>query len=160
MEDQQTRRINEAAQRFAEALTESYRAATDHTVSAQQLNAELTRNFFGNVINNLRTQAEDNREIVQELANQQQQQQEAARSLAQETTSAYMELLESMSFFYRRSVEEIDRSTREAKSSATGEVEGSTTGEVESRTGEAESDSREYFSNIVRETNRRSAGEA
>ncbi len=151
MEDQQTRRINEAAQRFAEALTESYRAVTDYAVTAQQINAELTRNFFGGVIDNLRAQTEDNREMVQELANQQQRQQEAARSLAQESTSAYMELLESMSFFYQRSVEEIDRSTREA---------GSSTGEVESSAEEVESDSREYFSNLIRETNRRSAGEA
>lgn len=151
MDNQQTRRINEAAQRFAEALTESYRVAVDRTISAQQLNAELTRNFFGGVIDNLRTQAEDNREMVQELANQQQRQQEATRSLAQESTSAYMELLESMSFFYRSSVEEVDRSTREAESSA---------GETGSSAGEAESDSREYFNNIIRETNRRSAGEA
>jgi hypothetical protein len=151
MEDQQTRRINEAAQRFAEALTESYRTVTDYAVTAQQINAELTRNFFGGVIDNLRAQTEDNREMVQELANQQQRQQEAARALAQESTSAYMELLESMSFFYQRSVEEIDRSTREA---------GSSTGEVESSAEEVESDSREYFSNLIRETNRRSAGDA
>jgi predicted lactoylglutathione lyase len=151
MEDQQTRRINEAAQRFAEALTASYRAVTDRTVTAQQINAELTRNFFGGVIDNLRAQTKDNQEMIQELASQQQRQQEAARSLAQESTSAYMELLESMSFFYQRSVEEIDRSTREA---------GSSTGEVESSVGEVENDSREYFSNLIRETNRRSAGEA
>ena len=151
MEDQQTRRINEAAQRFAEALTTSYRAVTDRTVTAQQINAELTRNFFGGVIDNLRAQTEDNQEMIQELASQQQRQQEAARSLAQESTSAYMELLESMSFFYQRSVEEIDRSTREA---------GSSTGEGESSVGEVENDSREYFSNVIRETNRRSAGEA
>jgi hypothetical protein len=150
MEDQQTRRINEAAQRFAEALTASYRAVTDRTVTAQQINAELTRNFFGGVIDNLRAQTEDNQEMIQELASQQQRQQEAARSLAQKSTSAYMELLESMSFFYQRSVEEIDRSTREA---------GSSTGEVESSAGEVENDSREYFSNLIRETNRRSAGE-
>ena len=151
MEDQQTRRINEAAQRFAEALTASYRAVTDRTVTAQQINAELTRNFFGGVIDNLRAQTKDNQEMIQELASQQQRQQEATRSLAQESTSAYMELLESMSFFYQRSVEEIDRSTREA---------GSSTGEVESSVGEVENDSREYFSNLIRETNRRSAGEA
>jgi hypothetical protein len=45
MDDQQTRKINEAAQQFTEALVESYRTATDRTVSSvQQLNAELTQN--------------------------------------------------------------------------------------------------------------------
>jgi hypothetical protein len=144
MDDQQTRKINEAAQQFTEALVESYRTATDRTVSsAQQLNAELTQNFFSGVISNLRTQAEDHREMIRRLANQQQRQQEATRSLAQESANAYMELLDSMFSFYRRSVEE-------AASSA---------GEIESSAEEAESDTREYFTNIMRETNRRSARE-
>ena len=151
MDDQQTRKINEAAQQFTEALVESYRTATDRTVSsAQQLNAELTQNFFSGVISNLRTQAEDNREMIRELVNQQQRQQEATRSVAQESANAYMELLDSMFSFYRRSVEEVERSTEVAQSSA---------GEIESSAEEAESDTREYFTNIMRETNRRSARE-
>src|SRR5918997_1669678 len=132
MDDQQTRKINEAAQQFTEALVESYRTATDRTVSsAQQLNAELTQNFFSGVISNLRTQAEDNREMIRELVNQQQRQQEATRSVAQESANAYMELLDSMFSFYRRSVEEVERSTEVAQSSA---------GEIESSAEEAESD--------------------
>ncbi len=158
MDNQQTRKINEAAQQFTEALVGSYRTATDRTVSsAQQLNAELTQNFFSGVISNLRTQAEDNREMIRELANQQQRQQEATRSLAQESANAYMELLDPMFSFYRRSVEEVERSTEVAESSVEGPT--SSAGEIESSAGEAESDTREYFTNIMRETNRRSARE-
>ncbi len=96
MDDQQARRVEEAAQQFSEALLESYKAAAGRTVSTQELNAELTQNFFDSVINNLRTQAEANREMIQELVDQQQRQQEAARSLARDSVNAYMEFLDSM----------------------------------------------------------------
>ena len=144
MDDQQERRVNEAAQQFSEALMESYRTAAGRTVSAQELNAKLTQNFFNGVINNLRTQTEANREMIRELVDQQQQQQEAAQSLTRESVNAYMEFLDSMFFFYRRSTEEAERDVEEAQSSA----------------GEAESGTSEYFGNIISETNRRSAGEA
>jgi hypothetical protein len=56
MAEQQQRRIEEAARQFSDALVESYRAVSEHTVSAQQLSAELTQDFFNGVINNLRAQ--------------------------------------------------------------------------------------------------------
>ena len=37
---------------------ESYQSIADRSVSAQELNAQLTQDFFNGVINNLRTQAE------------------------------------------------------------------------------------------------------
>ncbi len=110
MDDQQARRINEAAQEFAQALVESYRTATGRAVSAQELTAELTQNFFDSVINNLRSQTESNLAMIQELSDQQQRQQEAVQALAQESTSAYMDFLDSMFLFYRRSMEETERS--------------------------------------------------
>jgi hypothetical protein len=36
----------------------------DRSVSAQALNAQLTQQFFADVINNLRTQAEDTRQMT------------------------------------------------------------------------------------------------
>src|SRR3954453_19929815 len=44
MDDRQQRQVNEAAEKFAEAIRESFQAVSDRTVSAQQLNAELTQN--------------------------------------------------------------------------------------------------------------------
>ena len=40
MDTQQARRIEEAAQKFAEAIMESYRAVSDRAVSAQEPNAQ------------------------------------------------------------------------------------------------------------------------
>ena len=46
--------MDEAAQRFAEALVKSYKAIGDRSVSAQELNARLAQDFFDGVIDNLR----------------------------------------------------------------------------------------------------------
>jgi hypothetical protein len=58
--------VNEAAEKFAEAITESFQALAHRSVSAQELNAQLTQNFFNAVINNLRTQAESNRALAED----------------------------------------------------------------------------------------------
>ena len=60
MAEEQQQRINQAAEQFASAVRDSYQAVADRTVSAQELNAKLTQEFFNGVINNLRTQAESN----------------------------------------------------------------------------------------------------
>jgi hypothetical protein len=37
MDDQQARKVNEAAEKFAQSLTEAYQALADRSVSAQEL---------------------------------------------------------------------------------------------------------------------------
>ena len=96
MDEQQQRRVNEAAAQFADALRASFQAVSERGASAQELNAELTQQFFNTVIGNLRTQAEDTRQMTQQLADQQQRQAEAARAMAQESVGAYMEFLNSI----------------------------------------------------------------
>ena len=65
MDNRQQQQVNEAAEKFADALKESYQSITDRSVSAQELNAQLTQEFFNGVINNLRTQAENNRALAE-----------------------------------------------------------------------------------------------
>ena len=133
MDDSQVRRINEAAQQFAKALGQAYRTATDRTVLAQELNTQLTQQFFNSVINNLRSQAEDHREMIRELVDQQQRQQAAAQSLAQESANAYMGFLNSMFSFYRRSMDEAERTTEASVEETEETVEASPEGAPESR---------------------------
>ena len=99
MAERQQQRINEAAQQFSDALAQSYRAVSDRAVSAQEPGARLTQDFFNRVIDNLRTQAEDTRQMTQQLADQQQRTQEATRTIAQESVGAYMEFLNSIFSF-------------------------------------------------------------
>jgi polyhydroxyalkanoate synthesis regulator phasin len=87
--------VNEAAEKFAEALEESYQFIADRSVSARELNAQVTRDFFDGVINNLRTQAENNRALSDDLIAQQRRQPEASQSLAQESSGAYVDFLNS-----------------------------------------------------------------
>lgn len=113
--EQQQRQINEAAEKFADAVRESYQAVSDRTVSAQELNAELTQNFFNSVINNLRDQAERNQELTQELAGQQQRGVEASQTLTQESVGAYMDFVNSMFSFYQGSVEQAQRQAQQGQ---------------------------------------------
>ena len=115
MNDQQTRRVNEAAEKFAESLTEAYRAVAGRSVSAQELNAQLTQEFFNGVINNLRTQAESNRALAGDLIEQQRKQQEASQALTQESVDAYMEFLGSVFAFPRQGTPPAGRATQEAE---------------------------------------------
>src|SRR5829696_6247357 len=99
MDEQQQQRVNQAAERFAEALRESYQTVASRGESAQQLNAEMTQQFFNTVINHLQSQADANVQVGEELAGQAQRGQEASRQLTQESVQAYMDFVNSMFSF-------------------------------------------------------------
>ena len=110
--DNKQQQVNEAAEKFAAALRDSYKTVAERTVSAQQLNAELTQAFFNSVIGNLRAQAESNRETAGELIQQQRRQQEATQALTQESVNAYMDFLNSIFSYYQGN---LDRARRDAR---------------------------------------------
>jgi polyhydroxyalkanoate synthesis regulator phasin len=109
MDEKQQKQVNEAAEKFADALKESYQSIADRSVSAQELNAQVTQSFFNSVINNLRTQADNNRALSEDLIEQQRKQQEASKALAQESVNAYMDFLNSMFSYYMGNREELQR---------------------------------------------------
>ena len=113
MDERQRRQVNEAAEKFADAIKESCQALADRSVSAQELNAQLTQEFFNGVINNLRTQAEGNRALAEDLLEQQRKQQEAAQALAQESANAYTDFLNSMFSYYRGGLDDAQRGARQ-----------------------------------------------
>ena len=96
MDQQEQQRLNEAAQQFTEAFVQAQRAAAERGVSMQEMNAQLTQDFFNRVIENFRTQAEETRGLGQQLGGLQQQATEAGRTLTQESVSAYMDFVNSM----------------------------------------------------------------
>jgi hypothetical protein len=114
MDERQQSQVDEAAKKFAESLTEAYRAVADRSVSAQELNAQLTQEFFNGVINNLRTQAESNRALAEDLIEQQRKQQEASQALTQESVNAYMEFLGSVFALPREGTHTAGRAAWEA----------------------------------------------
>jgi hypothetical protein len=117
MDEQRQQQINEAAEQFADAVRESYRTVAERGESAQQLNAELTQQFYNAVVNNLRAQTEETQEMSQELREQQERQREAGQSLTQESVSSYMDFMNSLFSMYQGSAQAAESSTEEAQRS-------------------------------------------
>jgi hypothetical protein len=123
MDDQQQQRVNEAAEKFANALRESYQTVARRAESAQQLNAEMIQRFFNTVINHLQRHAEANVQVGEELAGQPQRGQEASRQLTQESVQAYMDFINSMfSYAQTSSLGVAQRGTIEARETTTTEA--------------------------------------
>jgi uncharacterized protein YoxC len=111
MDERQQRQIDEAAEKFAEAIRESFQAVAERSISVQQLNAELTQSFFNGVIENLRSQMEGNRAMTEELIGQQERQRDATQMMAQESVGIYMDFINSMFSYYQGSMEQAQRQT-------------------------------------------------
>ena len=112
-DDQQQQRLNEAADQFTNALVESFRVVAQRGEEVQQQGAQLTEDFFNRVVTNLQTQAEENRQMTQQLADQQRRQREATQALMQESIGAYAEFADFMFSYYWRNVEEPESSSEE-----------------------------------------------
>jgi hypothetical protein len=108
-EEQQQQRINQAAEQLADSIRDSYQALAERGTSAQELNAQLTQDFFNRVLENLRTQAEGTKQMGEQLADQQQRATEAGQQLTQESVDAYMDFVNSMFSFYQGSAEQARR---------------------------------------------------
>ena len=96
MEQDQQQRLNQAAEQFTDALVEQLRTVSSQAIGVQEQGTQLTQNFFNRVVENLRTQAQRNRQMTQQLVDQQQRGAEAAQQLTQETVDAYTSLVNSM----------------------------------------------------------------
>jgi cell shape-determining protein MreC len=122
MTDQQSQqRINQAADQFTDALVQSYKTVAERGVSAQEGSAQVTEVFVNQTINNLRVQAEENRQATQQLADQQQRQAEAAQTLTKESVGAYMEFMDSMFSFWQGGIQTAEQGARETEKATKGE---------------------------------------
>ena len=122
MTDQQSQqRINQAADQFTDALVQSYKTVAERGVSAQEGGAQVTEVFFNQTINNLRAQAEENRQVSEQLVDQQQRQAEAAQTLTKESVGAYMEFMDSMFSFWQGGLQTAEQGARETEKATKGE---------------------------------------
>ncbi len=112
MDEKQQKQINEAAEKFAEAIKESYQAVSDRSASARELNAQLTQSFFDGVMENLKAQSEGNQALAEDLIEQQKKRGEASRALAQESVNAYMDFLNSMFSHYQGNLDRAKDATK------------------------------------------------
>jgi hypothetical protein len=123
MTDQQSQqRVNEAAEQFTDALVNSYKVVAERGAAAQEQNAQLTETFFNRVVENLRSQAEENRQATERLTEQQQRQADAAQTLTRESVEAYMNFLNSAFSFWQRGVQTAERGARETGRTTKGQT--------------------------------------
>jgi predicted RNA polymerase sigma factor len=123
MTDQQSQqRVNEAAEQFTDALVNSYKVVAERGAAAQEQNAQLTETFFNRVVDNLRSQTEENRQTAQQLADQQQRQADAAQTLTRESVEAYMNFLNSAFSFWQGGVQTAERGARETERATKGQT--------------------------------------
>ena len=122
MTDQQSQqKINEAAEKFTDALVQSYKTVADRGVSAQERGTQVTEVFFNQTINNLRTQAEENRQATQQLVDQQQRQADAAQTLTRESVEAYMDFMDSMFSWWQGGIQTAEKGARETEKATKGQ---------------------------------------
>jgi ribosomal protein L6P/L9E len=119
MDNQQTRRINEAARTFAEAIRESLRITSERSEEARERANRLTRNFFESVTSELQAEAERNRTASQQLIEQSQKQQAAFRQMSEESMTLYRDFLGSISSYYQANMEQGRRNVQEGARTAT-----------------------------------------
>ena len=110
---QSQQRINEAADQFTDALVQSYKTVAERGVSVQERSAQVTEVFFNQTINNLRAQAEENRQATERLTEQHQRQAEAAQTITEESVDAYMDFIDSMFSYWQGGVQTAERGSKQ-----------------------------------------------
>ena len=100
------RDVNEAAQRFAETLADSYRLVYGQTAESAERQHQRAQEFSELVTSNLREQTEAGRANAQQLSEQASRQQEAGQALARESVEAYTEFLNDAFSRYRAGTEQ------------------------------------------------------
>ena len=73
------------------------------------------------MVENLRTQAEENRQATQQLVDQQQRQAEAAQTLTRESVDAYMDFMDSMFSWWQGGIQTAERGARETEKATKGQ---------------------------------------
>jgi formiminotetrahydrofolate cyclodeaminase len=105
VDNQQAKRVNEAAQKFAEAVRESYETVSGRSMEAQERSRMLTQSFFESVVSELEAQAQSGQQMTEDLMEQSRKQQEAFQQLSEESMNAYKEFMNSMYTYYQANME-------------------------------------------------------
>jgi hypothetical protein len=106
-------KANKAAERLAETTRDSFGTVLDHAVGLQERNVRFAQGLVDSSIKELRTQAEGNRALAEDLIEQQRKQREASQALTQESVNAYTDFLNSRFSYYRGGADEAQRSARQ-----------------------------------------------
>ncbi len=120
MADQsKARDVNDAAQRFAEILADSYRTVYDQAEGSRESQERLAQEFSDQVSDALKQQGERARDAAEGLAEQGRAQRETASGFARESADAYLGFLQTALSYQRASADEATRSAQEGTRAVT-----------------------------------------
>ena len=94
-----------AAERLAETTKDSFQTVVDHGVSLQERNVRFAQNMVDGSIKELRSQAESNRALTQDMVERAEKQREAFQTLAEESLNSYMDFLYAPFSYYKDGLE-------------------------------------------------------
>jgi hypothetical protein len=95
-------RANKAAERLAETTRDSFGVVLDHAVGLQERNVRFAQGLVDASIKELRSQAESNQAITQELVDRAERQREAFQTLFEESVDAYVDLAYAPFAYFRQ----------------------------------------------------------
>jgi hypothetical protein len=95
-------KANKAAEQLTRTTGDSYKTVIDHTVALQERNIRFAQGLVDSSIKELRTQAESNRGLTQELVDRAEGQRDAFRTLVEESLDAYMDLAYAPFSYFRQ----------------------------------------------------------
>ena len=98
-------RANEAAGRLAEITRDSVGVVLDHAVGLQERNVRFAQGLVDASIKEVRSQAESNQAITQELVERAESQREAFQTLFEESVDAYVDLAYAPFAYYKEGLE-------------------------------------------------------
>ena len=105
-------KANKAAERLAMTTGDSYKAVIDHAVGLQERNVRFAQGLVDASIKEVRSQAETNQALTQELVDRVEGQREAFRTLVEESVDAYMDLAYAPFSYYKEGLEAAKRVVR------------------------------------------------
>jgi hypothetical protein len=95
-------KANKAAERLAETTRDSFGVVLDHAVGLQERNVRFAQGLVDASIKEVRSQAETNQALTQELVDRVEGQREAFRTLVEESVDAYMDLAYAPFAYFRQ----------------------------------------------------------
>jgi methyl-accepting chemotaxis protein len=98
-------RANKAAERLAETTRDSFGVILDHAVGMQERNVRFAQGVVDASIKELRSQAESNQAITQQIVERAEKQREAFQTLFEESVDAYVDLAYAPFSYYKEGLE-------------------------------------------------------
>jgi hypothetical protein len=105
-------KANKAAERLARTTGDSYKMVIDHVVALQERNVRFAQGLVDTSIKEVRSQAETNQAMTQELVERAEKQREALQTLVEESVDAYVDLAYAPFAYYKEGLEAAKRAVR------------------------------------------------